>query len=79
MTFIERKYQSIALNLLKKYIEAEESVCGEFSNDFYKDRLRLEKEIKDILKVLNAQEKYDYIIKDCWIFDIECYDEEENK
>ena len=80
MTFKERKYQAIALNLLDKYIEAEEEVCGEFSGDLYKDKLRLEQTIKDILKDLDAQDKYMNIIKDKWIFDCEWipWNEEEN-
>lgn len=69
MTVKERKYQAIAIYLLNKYVEAEEEVCGEFSGDLYTDKLRLEKEIKDILKDLNAEDEYIQIIKDKWIFD----------
>lgn len=67
----EKKYRAIALDLLKSYVNSEETVCGEFSGDFYKDRLRLEKTIKKYLKELDAEDKYEEIIAEHWIFEVE--------
>ena len=67
----EKKYRAIALDLLKRYINSEETVCSEFSGDFYKDRLRLEKTIKDYLKKLDAEDKYEEITAEHWIFEVE--------
>lgn len=71
MTDKEKKYRAIALDLLNRYIGAEETVCSEFSGDFYKDRLRLERVVKDFLKDLDAEDKYEEIINDKWIFEVE--------
>ena len=72
----EKKYRAIALDLLKRYIDSEETACSEFSGDFYKDRLRLEKTIKDYLKKLDAEDKYEEITAEHWIFEIEESDSE---
>lgn len=71
MTDKEKKYRTIALDLLDRYIDAEETVCSEFSGNFYKDRLRLEKTIKDYLKKLDAEDKYEEITAEHWIFEVE--------
>ena len=71
MTDTEKKYRAIALDLLKRYVNAEETVCGEFSGNFYKDRLRLEETIKKYLKELDAEDKYKEIIAEHWIFEVE--------
>jgi hypothetical protein len=71
MTDKEKKYRAIALDLIKRYINSEETVCSEFSGDFYKDRLRLEKTIKDYLKKLDAEDKYEEITAEHWIFEVE--------
>lgn len=71
MTDKEKKYRAIALDLLDKYVGAEETVCSEFSGDFYKDRLRLERVVKDFLKDLDAEDKYEEIINDKWIFEVD--------
>ncbi|MEE3307878.1 hypothetical protein [Sharpea azabuensis] len=71
MTDTKKKYRAIALNLLKRYVNAEETVCGEFSGNFYKDRLRLEETIKKYLKELDAEDKYEEIIAEHWIFEVE--------
>ena len=71
MTDTEKKYRAIALDLLKRYVNAEETVCGEFSGNFYKDRLRLEETIKKYLKELDAEDKYEEIIAEHWIFEVE--------
>lgn len=71
MTDKEKKYRDMALDLLNRYIGAEETVCGEFSGDFYKDRLRLERVVRDFLIALDAEDKYEEIINDKWIFEVE--------
>jgi len=71
MTNKEEKYRNIALDLLNRYIGAEETVCGEFSGDFYKDRLRLERVVKGFLIALDAEDKYEEIINDKWIFEVD--------
>ena len=71
MTDTKKKYRAIALDLLKRYVNAEETVCGEFSGNFYKDRLRLEETIKKYLKELDAEDKYEEIIAEHWIFEVE--------
>ena len=71
MTDKEKKYRVIALDLLYRYIGAEETACSEFSGDFYADRLRLEKTVKDYLKKLDAEDKYEEITAEHWIFEIE--------
>ena len=71
MTGKEEKYRAIALNLLDRYIDAEEIVCGELSGNFYKDRLRLEQVVKDFLIDLDAEDKYEEIINGRWIFEVE--------
>lgn len=76
MTDKEKKYRNIALNLLDRYIEAEETVCSEFSGDFYEDRLRLEQIVRDFLIDLDAEDKYEEIINDRWIFEVERSDSE---
>lgn len=71
MTDNEKKYRTIALDLLDRYIDAEETVCSEFSGDFYKDRLRLEETVKKYLKKLDAEDKYEEITAEHWIFEVE--------
>lgn len=65
------QYKTIALELLKKYVDSEETVCSEYSGNFYADRLRLEKMVKDYLKKLDAEDKYEEIIAEHWIFEVE--------
>ena len=65
------QYKTIALELLQKYVDSEETVCSEFSGDFYADRLRLEKTVKEYLKKLDAEDKYEEITAEHWIFEIE--------
>jgi hypothetical protein len=67
----ENQYKTIALELLQKYVDSEETVCSEYSGDFYADRLRLEKTIKKYLKELNAEDKYEEITAEHWIFDVD--------
>lgn len=71
MTDKEKKYRAIALDLLDRYIDAEETVCSEFSGDFYKDRLRLERVVKEFLIDLDAEDKYEEITNGRWIFGVE--------
>lgn len=67
----EEKYRAVALDLLNRYINAEETVCSEFSGDFYEDRLRLERIVKEFLIALDAEDKYKEITNDKWIFEVE--------
>lgn len=67
----EKIYRAIALDLLKLYVDAEESVISEYSGDFYRDRLRLEKEVKHYLNKLDAEERYSDITNGLWIFEVE--------
>ena len=76
MTDKEKKYKTIALDLLDRYIGAEETVCSEFSGDFYKDRLRLERVVRDFLMDLDAEDKYEEITNGRWIFEVEGSDSE---
>lgn len=76
MTDKENRYKEIALELLQKYVDSEEIVCSEFSGDFYADRLRLEKTVKDYLKKLDAEDKYEGITAEHWIFEVEGSDTE---
>ena len=71
MTDIEKKYRAIALDLLKRYVNSEETACSEFSGDFYKDRLRLEQVVRDFLIALDAEDKYEEITNGRWIFEVE--------
>lgn len=71
MTDKEKKYRAIALDLLDRYIGAEEIVCGEFSGNFYKDRLRLERVVREFLVDLDAEDKYEEITNGRWIFEVE--------
>ena len=70
------QYKTIALELLQKYVDSEETVCSEYSGDFYADRLRLEKTIKKYLKELDAEDKYEEITAEHWIFEVEGSDSE---
>ena len=72
----ENQYKTIALELLQKYVDSEETVCSEYSGDFYSDRLRLEKTVKKYLKELDAEDKYDEITANHWIFEVEGDDTE---
>lgn len=72
----EIQYKTIALELLQKYVDSEETVCSEFSGDFFADRMRLEKMIKNYLKKLDAEDKYEEIIAEHWIFEVEGSDSE---
>ena len=76
MTDKEKKYRAVALDLLDRYVDAEETVCSEFSGDFYKDRLRLERVVKEFLTALDAEYKYEEIINGRWIFEVEGSDSE---
>lgn len=67
----ENRYKTIALELLQKYVHSEEIVCSEFSGNFYADRLRLEKTVRDYLKKLDAEDKYEEITAGHWIFEVE--------
>lgn len=71
MTDKENRYKAIALELLQKYVDSEEIVCSEFSGNFYADRLRLEKTVKDYLKKLDVENKYEEITAEHWIFEVE--------
>jgi hypothetical protein len=53
------------------YVEAEQNVVGEFSGDFYKSRIRLEREIKKHLKKLNAEDMFEEITSNKWLFEVE--------
>ena len=68
---LEEKYRQVALDLLEMYVEAEQSVVGEFSGDFYKSRIRLEREIKKHLKKLNAEDMFEEITSNKWLFEVE--------
>lgn len=72
----ENQYKTIALELLQKYVDSEETVCSEFSGNFYADRLRLEKMVRDYLKKLDAEDKYEEITTEHWIFEVEGSDAE---
>ena len=67
----ENQYKTVALELLQKYVDSEETVCSEFSGNFFADRLRLEKTVKNYLKRLDAEDKYEKITEENWIFEIE--------
>lgn len=67
----ENQYKAIALELLQRYVGSEETVCSEYSGDFYSDRLRLEKTVKKYLKELDAEDKYEEITAGHWIFEVE--------
>ena len=67
----EEKYRQVALDLLEMYVEAEQSVVGEFSGDFYESRIRLEREIKKYLKKLNAEDMFEEITSNKWLFEVE--------
>lgn len=71
MTDKEKKYRDVALDLLNRYVAAEETVCGEISGDFYKDRLRLERVVRKSLIDLDAEDKYEEITNGRWIFEVE--------
>ena len=71
MTGKEKKYRAVALDLLNSYLNAEEIVLSECSGDFYKDRLRLERVVRNFLIDLDAEDKYDEIINGKWIFEVE--------
>ena len=73
---LEEAYRNEALELLKMYINAEETVIGEYSGDFYESRLNLEKHVKESLKKLNAEDMYDEFTKDHWIFEVGDYDDD---
>jgi hypothetical protein len=72
----EERYRLIALDLLEMYVDAEETVISEFSGNFYESRMRLEKEIKKQLKKLDAEDMFEEITNDKWIFEVEGSDSE---
>lgn len=74
----EEKYRSIALELLDKYVEAEQTVIGEYSSDFKTSSSLLESKIVKYLEELNAEDHLDEIKADRWIFEIEEIADEEN-
>lgn len=76
MTGKEKKYRAVALDLLDKYLNAEETIISECSGDFYRSRLRLERVVKDFLVDLDAEDKYEEIINGKWIFEVEESDSE---
>lgn len=67
----EERYRLIALDLLEMYVDAEETVISEFSGNFYESRMSLEKEIKKQLKKLDAEDMFEEITNDKWIFEVE--------
>jgi hypothetical protein len=72
----EERYRLTALDLLEMYVDAEETVISEFSGNFYESRMRLEKEIKKQLKKLDAEDMFEEITNDKWIFEVEGSDSE---
>lgn len=67
----DEKYRQVALDLLEMYVEAEQSVVGELSGNFYESRMRLEREIKKHLKNLDAEDMFEEITSDKWLFEVE--------
>lgn len=65
----EEKYKAIALELLEKYVDAEETVISEFSGDFRKSIKILEEKVIKYLKKLDAMDYLDEIKKDKFIFE----------
>ena len=66
----EEKYREIALKLLKKYIDSEQTVIGEFSGDFEKDSEILKNRVMKYLKTLGyGEEKFIELVADTWLFD----------
>lgn len=68
---IEKEFQAIGLELLQKYILAEEIVIGELSGDFHKSKLTLQANVKNYLQRLHAEDKYAEITENHWIFEID--------
>lgn len=67
----DEKYRQVALDLLEMYVEAKQSVVGELSGNFYESRMRLEKEIKKHLKNLDAEDMFEEITSNKWLFEVE--------
>lgn len=66
----EEQYKKVALELLGKYISAEETVIGEFSGDFKNSARMLKKEVLKYLKKLDMDESYfDTLAAERWLWD----------
>ena len=70
------KYKDVAIDLLKSYLESEQSVISEFSGDFEKSALALKKRALWYLKKLDeGEDTFNELVKDMWIsqyYEAEC-------
>ena len=66
----EEKYREIAVNILKKYIDSEQSVISEYSGDFKKSAEILKNHVMKYLNALGyGEEKFAELAEGTWIFE----------
>ena len=64
------KYKKVAMDLLAEYMESEQAVISEFSEDYKKSARILKKEVMRYLKRLDeGEDKFYELIKGMWIAD----------
>lgn len=70
MTGNEEKYRGIALDLLKKYIDSEQTVIYEYSGNFTESAMYLKTQVMGYLQALGyGEEKFVEITADSMLFE----------
>jgi alanyl-tRNA synthetase len=66
----EKLYKQIIIDLLSKYIESEQIVISDYSEDFKKSAEYLKKEVMSYLKMIDeGEDVFNRLIKGSWIAD----------
>lgn len=66
----EKLYKQIIIDLLSKYIESEQIVINDYSEDFKKSAEYLKKEVMSYLKMIDeGEDVFNRLIKGSWIAD----------
>jgi hypothetical protein len=74
------KYKEVAMDLLAKYLESEQSLIAEYSGNFEESAMTLKKQTMKYLEKLGEDENAFYkLIKGQWIADLLREESEENE
>ena len=65
---MENDYKDVAMDLLKAYMESEETVIGEYSGNFKESALVLKEEVLGYLERLDeGEDTFNELVKHMWI------------
>ena len=66
----EEKYKEVAMELISKYLDSEQSVISEYSGNFKMSAEILKKDVMKYLKKLGeSEDTFNELVKDMWIAD----------